>query len=81
MSLEQHAKGSEPSGSEFTAHISESGISVLRSMIGNRFHSIFAPCLQVAGAHFTAPSLSILVFDKITRDWSNRYVVIRCNWY
>jgi hypothetical protein len=49
-------------------------------MIGNSFHSIYAPCLQVAGGHLTAPSLSIPVFDRITGNWSNRYVIIQCNW-
>ena len=67
-------------GDEYRAQISDADVSVLRSMIGNRFYTVYAPCLQVAGAHLTAPSFSIPVFDKITGNWSHRYVVIRCEW-
>ena len=81
MSVQRHSEGTETRNSEYSAQISEAGLQVLRSMIGNRFHSIYAPCLQVASAHLTAPSFSILVFDKITRNWSNQYVVIRSNRY
>ncbi len=64
----------------YETHISEAGLSVLRTMIGNRFYRIYAPCLHVAGSHLAAPSLSIPVFDKVTGDWSHRYVIIRCDW-
>jgi hypothetical protein len=80
MNTEMPSEGLETPDADYFAQASDAGLSVLRSMIGNCFHSIYAPCLQVAGAHLTAPSFSIPVFDRITGHWSNRYVVIRCNW-
>jgi hypothetical protein len=64
----------------YEAHITVESLSVLQAMLGNRFHHIYAPCLQVAGAHQAAPSFSIPIFDKITGNWSHQYVVIRCSW-
>lgn len=81
MSTEDHSEASVTPKSEYSALISEAGLSVLRGMIGNRFHTILSPCLQVDGAHLTAPSFSILVFDKVTRNWAEQYIVVRCKWY
>jgi hypothetical protein len=64
----------------YSAPISEAGLSVLQSTIGNSFFTIHAPCLQVAGSHLTAPSFSIPVFDKVRGNWSKQYVVIKCTW-
>jgi hypothetical protein len=80
MNMEKPSEGLKTRGTDYSARVSEAGLSVLQSMIGNSFHTIYAPCLQVAGAHLTAPSLSIPVFDKVNGHWSHRYVVIQCNW-
>ena len=77
----QESSGFGDTNTVYSDHLSEGGLSVLRDMIGNRFYRVYAPCLQVAGAHLTAPSFSIPVFDRITGYWSNRYVVIQCNWF
>jgi hypothetical protein len=81
MSADDGSVSAEAQNSEYSVRISDDGLSVLRSMIGNRFHTIYAPCLNVAGADLAAPSLSILVFDRVTGNWRNEYIVIRCNWH
>jgi hypothetical protein len=71
MNMEKPSEGLKTRGTDYSARVSEAGLSVLQSMIGNSFHTIYAPCLQVAGAHLTAPSLSIPVFDKVNGHWSH----------
>jgi hypothetical protein len=80
MNPKKPSEGFETRDAEYSAQISKTGLSVLQSMIGNRFYSIHAPCLQVAGSHLTAPSFSIPVFDRITGNWSRQYIVIQCDW-
>lgn len=80
MNPKRPSEGLVTRDGDYSAQISEAGLSVLQSMIGNSFFSIYAPCLQVAGSHLTAPSLSIPVFDRVTGNWSRQYIVIQCNW-
>ena len=49
-------------------------VAVLRSLIGSTSYRILAPCLQVAGQHFTSPSLSIETGLK-------SYIAISCEWF
>jgi hypothetical protein len=45
-------------------------------LIGRTVHTIYAPSLQVAGKHLTAPSLALPVLE----DRIHRYAVVRCRW-
>lgn len=64
----------------FSAQISEGGLLILQSLIGRQLYRVLAPCLQVAGAHFTAPSFSIHFSDEIGGRWFHKYVNICCEW-
>ena len=55
-------------------HLDGASIAALRSLIGSRSYRILTPCLQVAGRHFTAPSLSI-------EKRLNAYIAIGCEWF
>lgn len=51
---------------DFIAQLDEQSIGALKLLIGVSPISILAPCLQVAGVHFQAPSLS---FERSDTDW------------
>ena len=54
--------------------LDEISLKPLKGLLGLRLYRILAPCLQVAGQEFTAPSLS---FEKEAKQ----YVVIACEWF
>jgi hypothetical protein len=64
----------------YSAQISEDGLLILQGLIGRQLHRVLAPCLQVAGMHFTAPSFSIQFSDEIAGKWFHNYANIRCEW-
>jgi hypothetical protein len=57
-----------------TIQLDDPSTALLSNLIGQKIYTIHAPCLQVAGQHFTAPSLSIVLG---TRQWLN----LRCEWF
>ena len=63
-----------------SAQIPEAGVEALRGLIGSQPYRVYAPCLQVAGPHLTAPSFSIPVSGEKAGEWTHKYVVIRCEW-
>ncbi len=65
----------------YSAHCSELSVSVLRELIGRTVFEIYAPNLQIAGPHLTAPSLSIPLRDQIGEGWVHSLVIIRCDWF
>ncbi len=50
------------------------GIALLRALPGFTLHRILAPCLQVAGQHFAAPSFSFLMGQHNFLDFA-------CEWF
>lgn len=80
MISDNNPKNSESKGGVYAAQISEDGLLILRGLIGRQIFRVLAPCLQAAGAHFAAPSLSIPFSDEVAGKWSHRYVNIRCEW-
>ena len=57
-----------------TLHLHGTSIEVLKNLTGRRACRILTPCLQIAGRHFTAPSLSI-------EKGQEAYVGISCEWF
>jgi hypothetical protein len=49
-------------------------ITALSSLIGSTPYRILTPCLQVAGQHYTSPSLSL-------ETGSKDYIAISCEWF
>jgi hypothetical protein len=74
--------GTEPKvGKQYSAQISEEGLSVLRSLIGQTVWRVFASCLQVSGEHLTAPAFSIPMSANANGSWMHWFVVVRCEWF
>jgi hypothetical protein len=67
--------------STYTRQISDEALLALRNLIGKTVGRIYASCLQVAGAHYTAPSFSIPVTTQTDSGWDHRFTVIRCDWF
>ena len=65
---------------QYSAQISEEGLSVLLGTLGYGVYTIYSPCLQVAGMHLTSPSFSVPIFNKETGHFSHQYLVVRCLW-
>src|ERR1700760_3544962 len=65
----------------YSAECSELSLTMLRSLIGRTIHQIYAPCLQVTGSHFTAPSLSIPLSEQIGDTWQHSFMIFRCEWF
>src|SRR5580698_7806059 len=65
----------------YTTQLSDSSLSALKELLGRTVVPIYAPCLQVAGQDFTAPSFSIPISDEIEGKWLHRYIVVQCKWY
>jgi hypothetical protein len=80
MIAKNNSGGPDTRSGVFSAQISEDGLLILRGLIGRQLYRVLAPCLQVAGAHFTAPSFSIHFSDEIGGKWFHKYVNIRCEW-
>jgi hypothetical protein len=57
-----------------TVHLDDEAHRSLRNLIGITPHRILTPCIQVAGTHFTSPSLSIERGRK-------SYTSISCVWF
>jgi hypothetical protein len=72
---------SEASAGKYCAQISEAGLQTLQGLIGRRIQTIYAPCLQVAGAHLTSPSFSVPLSDEIGGKWIHKYVNFSCEWF
>jgi len=66
---------------QYFSQISEVGILILRSLVGRKVHRVYAGCLQVSGAHFTAPHFSIPISDEIEGRWIHRYIIFGCEWF
>jgi hypothetical protein len=80
MIANNNSEGSDAQEGMYSAHISESGLFVLQGLTGRHLHTVFTPCLQVAGMHLTAPSFSIPLSEKTAEKWVHRYVNISCEW-
>ncbi len=65
----------------YCERISPASLSFLKSMIGRKLHTIYAPCLAVAGPHLAAPSFSIPLLDEIDGTWRHRFVNVSCQWF
>jgi len=72
---------SETSTGKYCTQISEAGLVVLQGLIGRQVHMVYAPCLQVAGAHLTSPSFSIPVSDQTAEKWVHKHVNFSFEWF
>ncbi len=71
---------SEISTGKYCAQISEAGLQALQGLIGRQIYQVYAPCLQMTGAHITSPSFSVPLSDEIAGKWVHKYVNFSCEW-
>jgi len=71
---------SETSAGKYFARISQDSLPILQGLIGRQIHRVYAPCLQVAGAHIASPSFSVPLSNEIAGKWVHKYVNFRCEW-
>ncbi len=62
------------------AQVSQTTISSLSILLGHQVHRVYAPCLDVSGAHFASPSYSIVVSDCVADAWTHRFLNFNAVW-
>ncbi len=55
-------------------------LSVLSVLINRQVHRLYAPSLDVAGAHVAGPSFSVPISDQIGDAWVHRFVNLKAIW-
>lgn len=62
------------------SQVSEGTIQALKTLIGRRVHTVYAPILDVAGTHIAAQSFAILISGQIGNQWSHRFLNLKAIW-
>lgn len=67
-----------------TTHVkqlSAKSICALRTLIGRQIHRVYAPSLDVAATHCSAPSFSFPTSDQLGDLWKHSHINVRASWF